>query len=131
MAGVPLDQLPPTVSLNGNELFFIYQQGPTQATPWIGQRVSLSQLSTWFSNPYVSFGCTMRQLAAALSSQGNLTTVVNAIPPDVNNPSNIAWVHGTMMSASDSFSTDFLQPVLGYTNDQMNALYELGLSFPA
>lgn len=131
MAGVTLDKLPPALGLNGQELFWIYQQGPTEATPWIGLRLSLWQLSQWVANPQVMFGCTMRQLAAALASQSLLVPVLESLPGDVNDQYNIAWAHATTMTISDPFSAGFLQPTLGYSYSEMQALYADALTFPA
>lgn len=130
MAGVTLDQLPPTLDLIGTELFWIYQQGPTEATPWIGMRCTLQQLSTWFANPAGVLGCTMRQLAATLAANDLLVGVLEALTSDVTNQYNIAWTHATVMNATDPFSTGFLQPTLGYTTAQMQELYISGLAFP-
>ena len=132
MAGVTLDKLPPATGFVGNELLWIYQQGPTQITPWIGLRCTLSQVAAYISNPGGgTYACTMRQLVAELASQNLLNTVLLALPSDPNNSYNIAWFHGRNMGITDPFSTGFLQPTLGYSTNQMQNLYTFALAFPA
>lgn len=133
MAAVTLDQLPPALDLNGGELLWAYQQGPTQATPWIGVRTTASQIAAFVNDTlnlpaagYVS----MRQLIAALANQGNLNAVFDALPSDITNSYNIAWNHAYIMSRADPFSTGFLQPTLGYTTLQMQTLFALAATFP-
>lgn len=131
MAGVTLDQLSPALGFNGNELFWIYQQGPTEATPWIGIHCTLSQIASWVGNPTLNtLGCSMRQLVAALANQDVLIEVFDALPSDITNAYNIAWTHGSVMNIADPFSVGFLQPTLGYTTLQMELLYALAITFP-
>jgi hypothetical protein len=130
MAGVTLDQIPPATSLAGGELIWIYQPGGSQATPWVGKSMTTNQLAgfikgTGFTSP------TMRQLCAAMASQGTLVGVFNALPSDITNSYNIAWWHAYYMNIGDPFVTGFLQPTLGYTGAQMQALFTFALTFPA
>lgn len=133
MAATTLDQLPPALALNGGELVWLYQQGPTLATPWIGVRCTTAQVAAFtkaaLSLPgsgYVS----MRQLIAALASQGNLVSVVGALTSDITNPYNIAYNHAYIVSQSDPFITGFLQPTLSLSGAQVATLFALALTFP-
>jgi hypothetical protein len=130
MAGVTLDQLPPVVALNGNELFWIYQQGGNLPVPWVGYNVTLNQILQYAFGGTLG-GCTMRQLLAALDAQGVLTEVSNAVPSDITDGYNIAWNKAARMTLTDPFTTGFLQPTLGYTNDQMASLFNQALAYPA
>jgi|SRR6185437_3207801 len=133
MAGTTLDELPVALALNGGELVWLYQQGPTEATPWIGVRSTTSQIATFInytlnlpSSGYIS----MRQLVAALADQGVLVSVTEALTSDITNSYNIAWTHGYITSLSDPFITGFLQPTLGYSTPQMQNLFNLARNFP-
>lgn len=123
-AGTTLDTIPPALGLNGGELFWIYQQGPTEATPWIGLSCTAAQIAQ-FAAGLAQPATTMRQLLSALSIQGVLIEVFDALPSDLTNTYNICWYHGATVSLGDVFVTGFLQPTLGYTNAQMQALFVL------
>jgi hypothetical protein len=73
----------------------------------------------------------MRQLVAAMAGQGTLVAVYEALPSDITNSYNIAWSHAYYMGITDPFITGFLQPTLGYTTAQMQALFTLALTYPA
>lgn len=122
-SGTTLDQLPPALALNGNELFWIYQQGPNEAVPWVGLRCTANQIAALIQNSQSR--TTMRQLLSVLALQGLLFEVFEALPSDITNTYNIAWNHASSISIGDIFVTGFLQPVLGYTNTQMQALFQL------
>ena len=131
MAAVTLDQLPPAIFLSGNELIWLYQVGPTDATPWIGVNCTVGDLAGYIQNGGFSSQPTMRQLLAAMASQNTLVGVAQAVPSDITNSYNIAWNHAFRMSLSDPFITGFLEPTLGYSQSQMQALFTLALTFPA
>ena len=133
MAGVTLDQLPPALGLTGGELVWLYQQGPDQVTPWIGVRATVAQLAAYIINNQGLAGtgyASIRQLAAALASQENLVTMLDALTSDVTNQYNIAWSHASTISTTDPFVTGFLQPTLGLNNAQVLALFTLANTFP-
>ena len=133
MAGVTLDQLPPALALNGGELVWLYQQGPTQVTPWIGVQCTSSQLAafinTTLKTPSAGF-VSMRQLTAALAAQAVLVTLLNALPGDVTNAYNICWNRGYIITPSDPFITGFLQPTLSYSGANVTTLFALAATFP-
>lgn len=131
MAGVTLDQLPPALYLGGAELIWLYQPGPTEATPWIGVSCTVADLISYINSGGFSTQPTMRQLLAAMASQGVFLTAFQALPADVTDPNNIAWNHAFRMTLSDPFITGFLEPTLGYSQAQMQALFTLALTFPA
>ena len=133
MAATTLDQLPVALALNGGELVWLYQQGPTEATPWIGVRGTTAQIAALITTTlklpnagYVS----MRQLVAALASENLLLGVTQALPGDETNAFNIAWTHAYLMSAGDPFVVGFLQPTLGYTGAQITTLFAYAATFP-
>lgn len=128
MAGVALNELPPALALNGNELLWAYQQGPI-TTPWIGVTIT-PQMIAGLSTATGVTTPSWRQLLAAMASQGVLYGVAEAVPSDITNSYNIAWNHAYTMPISDPFVSGFLQPTLGYTNAQMTALYAFALAFP-
>ena len=131
MAGQTLDQLPPALALNGSELLWIYQQGPSPATPWIGLRCTSAQLASLFSGPSGIIGAiSMRQLFAAMAFDGVMVTAFNALSADITNSNNIAWYHAYAMTISDPFITGFIQPTIGYTTLQMELLFVLARTFP-
>jgi hypothetical protein len=133
MAGVTLDQLPPALALNGGELVWLYQQGPTIATPWIGVQCTASQLAAFanalYKLPSAGF-VSMRQLVAALNAQGNLVTVFEALPSDITNQYNIGWNHAYIITQADPLVTGFIQPTLGYSGAQIATLFALAATFP-
>ena len=133
MAGTTLDKIPPALGLNGSELFWAYQPGPTPVTPWIGVSVTPGQLTQYLkygpSVPYVA--TTMCQLLAALSTQGVLVTLFDALPSDITNPYNIAYNHANYITIGDPFITGFLQPTLGYSQADVYNLFNLAAAVPA
>lgn len=128
-AGTTLDTIPPALALGGDELFWVYQPGPTEATPWIGLSCTLDQVVSFVLGRQTT--TTMRQLVVALQGQGVLVEVAQAVPSDITNAINICWAHGNAISLGDIFVTGFLQPTLGYSNAQMVALFGLanGITF--
>ena len=133
MAGEAFYNLPPALALNGGELLVAYQQGPNQATPWIGVQFTASQFSAFISEAlqkpsacYVS----MRQLASALASRSVLVELVQALSSDITNTYNIAWTHGYIITAADPFISGFLQPTLGYSGSDVATLFALAATFP-
>jgi hypothetical protein len=85
MAGVTLDQLPQALGLNGNELFWIYQQG-NNVTPWIGLSCTTAQIAKFALN-----GGSLNQGRLAYAARNlNLnatgdTPVTILLPPGVVN----------------------------------------------
>lgn len=133
MAGQTLDTLPPAIALNGGELMWLYQQGPTEVTPWVGVRATTGQIAALASEGIVGpVGsiCSMRQLLAAMAFEGVMVLAFNSLPADITNSYNIAWSHAYKMTITDPFVTGFLQPAIGYNNEQMIALFILALTFP-
>ena len=131
MAAVTLDQLPPALYLSGAELVWLYQVGPTEATPWIGVNCTVGDLAAYIVSGGFSSQPTMRQLLAAMAGENVLVSAAEALPSDITNEYNIAWNHAFRMSLSDPFITGFLEPTLGYSQDQMQALFTLALTYPA
>lgn len=72
----------------------------------------------------------MRQLKAALAAQNVIIEVYQALPADIANSYNIAWASASVMTLTDPFVTGFLQPTLGYSTPQLDALFSLALTFP-
>jgi hypothetical protein len=134
-SGTTLDQLPPALALNGGELFWIYQAGPTEATPWIGLRCSTAQIAQLVADligaGLSSTAITMRQLIAAMAAEDTLVGVYESLPSDLTNSYNIAWSHAYIITISDPFIVGFLQPTLGYSSAQMQALFAAAAAFPA
>ena len=124
MAGTTLDKIPPALGLNGTELMWAYQPGPTSVTPWIGVSVTPALLAQYLrygpSAPYVA--TTMRQ--------GQLVNLFDALPSDVTNSYNIAYNHASNITINDPFITGFLQPTLGYTQADVNNLFNTAAAVP-
>lgn len=129
MAGTTLDAIPPAISLNGNELVWLYQHG-NDVTPWIGVSCTVGLLASFFAG-INSVTPSMRQLFAAMANQGVMVTAFEQLPADITDPDNIAWNHAFRMSLTDTFTTGFLQPAIGYSDLQMIELFALALTFPA
>ena len=132
MAGVAFYNLPPALALNGGEQMVAYQQGPTQATPWIGVQLTTSQLAAMVAatlnlptEGYIS----MQQLMSALAAKGVLYAAFEALPSDITNSYNIAWNHAYTISPSDPFIVKFLQPAINYTAAQMQNLFVFAQQF--
>lgn len=132
MAGTTIDKTPPVLGLNGAEILWAYQQGPTAETPWIGVHITPKQLADYLnygpSAPFVA--STMRQLIQAMSTLGVLVTVFDSLPSDITDPYNIMWAHGNYVTIGDPFVTGFLQPTLGYSPAQMRVLFQLAAAAP-
>ena len=132
MAGIAFYNLPPALSLNGGEILPAYQQGPNQATPWIGVQLTTSQIVSLVGmslNLPTAGYVTMQQLFSALAARGVRFTVSESLPSDITNAYNIAWNHGYIVTASDPFATGFLQPTLNYTTVQMQDLFVFASTF--
>lgn len=126
--GTTLNSLPPVLGLNGTELCFIYQFDSMTGT-WITYRCTTGQIAQ------LAYGlgpgsCSMRQLFAAMASQGVMYQAFELLPADVTNTYNIAWNHAFVINIVDPFIQDFLQPALGYSNSQMVSLFALAQTFP-
>ena len=129
MAVTTLELLPPALALNGSELVMVDQRAGL-ATPWVTYSCTTSQIANLLNTTAGAGVCSMRQLVAALASQGALASVIAALPSSSSNAYNIAWAFAYRMSIADPFTTGFLQPTLGYSNTQMTALFVLALTFP-
>jgi len=130
MAGTTLTAIPPALALNGSELVWIYQQTGNPVNPWVGLRCTTSQVANLLTVGTLSNSISMRQLFAAMASQGVMVTAFEALPADITDSNNIAWQHAYRMTITDTFITGFLQPAIGYSTAQMQALFALALTFP-
>lgn len=129
--GTTLDVLPQAIALSGQELVWLYQPGPNPlVTPWIGVRCTTGQLATIGGGGPGAATCSMRQLFAAMASQGVLVIADQQVPGDITDPNNIAWNHAYRMTITDAFITGFLEPAIGYSPAQMAALFVLAQTFP-
>lgn len=70
---------------------------------------------------------TNRQMRSALSSQAQLSTVVNGISADVSDATNIQWNSGAPVTPGDTLATS-IQSITGYNAGQMTALFLLAAS---
>ena len=129
MAGTTLTSIPPALALNGNELVWIYQQTGNPANPWVGLSTTTGQIAGLVLAGSLG-SVSMRQLFAAMAAQGVMVTAIEALSGDVTNAYNIAWNHAYRMTFSDTFITGFLQPAIGYSTAQMQALFALATTYP-
>ena|ERR1035437_6907706 len=129
MAVTTLNDLPPVLSLNGSEICFMYQYDPLLEL-WITYSCTTGQIASLASQITGAGTVSMRQLLAAMASQGVLVTAFESVPADITNTYNIAWNHAYRMGPSDTFVTGFLQPTIGYTNGQMAVLFVLAAGLP-
>ena len=53
MAGVTLNNVPPALFLNGQELVWIYQPTGLLTTPWVGLTCTTQQLATLIGGTYI------------------------------------------------------------------------------
>jgi hypothetical protein len=127
MATETISQLPLVTGLAGNELFIISVPS-TAPVPWTTARCTTDQILAFTLG--IGAFVTMRQLLAALVSQGVFASVFQQLPSSLSNQYNIAWWHGSIMTPLDPFVTGFLQPTLGYTSGQIATLFALALTFP-
>ena len=126
--GTKYSQLPPLLALDGNELVCI--SVPTgDPTPFVSYYTTTYQIAALLTPGGVG-SCSMRQLIAALSFQGQLNNLFDALPADINNQYNIAYWHAYRMTQSDPFITAFLQPTLGYNSAQVEILFALAVTYP-
>lgn len=110
----------PLSSLKGDEQIIADRAGsaylnyttPNQIRDWDSTSVSVSQI---------------KQALAAVSS-ATLYSVNNAVSADVASIANIIWTSGRT-DLNDALYT-LIQTTLGYTNNQMAALYAAALTFP-
>ena len=129
MAGTTLTSLPPALALNGNELVWIYQQTGNPANPWVGLSTTTGQIAGLVLAGSLG-SVSMRQLFAAMAAQGVMVTAFEALPADITNTNSIAWNYAYRMTLSDTFITGFLQPAIGYSTAQMQALFALATTYP-
>lgn len=134
MSVTTFSQLPEIFALSGQELFMISQpQTPpiSPAVPWVSYAVTAQVIKNFAQGIPSTSQVTMRQLKQALSAQSVIIEVYQALPADIADGYNIAWASASNMTLTDPFTLGFLQPTLGYSNAQMQALFLLALTFPA
>lgn len=130
MAVTTYSEMTPLITLSGAELLCLSQPGVTP-TPWITGTITISDLIGFINSGSVGIQPTMRQLLAAMASQSVMVTAFEQLPADITDPDNIAWNHAFRMSLTDTFTTGFLQPSIGYSDLQMIELFAFSLTFPA
>jgi len=133
MSVTTFSQLPQIGALSGNELFMLSQpQTPPifPAVPWVSYAVSAQVIKNFAQGIPSTSQVSMRQLKEALAAQSVIIEVYQALPADIANTYNIAWASAANMSLTDPFTLGFLQPTLGYTGAQMQALWLLALTYP-
>jgi len=101
------------------------------AVPWVSYAVTAQVIKNFAQGIPSTSQVTMRQLKQALAAQTVIIEVYQALPADISNTYNIAWASAANMSLTDPFTINFLQPTLGYSAAQMQALFLLALTFPA
>lgn len=127
MANVTIPDLPPTISIAGNEPMECVQSGVSKQVT-TGQ-IALLALSLIKGGTSTGIICSNRQMRSALSAGGNLVTVDNAAPADINNAITIEWRNGNLIVYQDSVS-NFIQSTLSYSSAQMLALFAQALTYP-
>lgn len=70
-----------------------------------------------------------RQMRLALIDQGNIGTVINAIPASASDPVNADWTVGAIVYPGDALA-QAIQTALNYSDDQMAALFTLAQTYP-
>ena len=129
MAVEKYSQMAPAIALAGNEIVCISVPQTFGPVPYVTMTTTVAQIANIY-NGFTTVTVSTRQLLAAMASDGVLYTAFDTLPPDPANSYNIAWWHSFRLAINDPFVTGFIQPAIGYTTAQMQALFALAATFP-
>ena len=120
---IQIPQLPAAISLSGQELLEIVQNG-------VSLRCTSQQIASIYAP--ANLGVTQKQIRAWAASTGSplyIYTIDNACPADIANIVNIQWNHGNTMAVGDPLYL-FIQSTLGFSSAQMSAAFTVMQTYP-
>lgn len=123
MSVIQIPNLGAAISLAGNELFEIVQNG-------VSVYATIQQVAA-FANGQASV--TQKQLRGWLAANGippYIYAVDAACPADIANAVNIRWLHGNTMAMNDPLY-GFIETTLSFSSAQMLAAYIAMGTYPA